>query len=364
MAAAGRLKPGATIGILGGGQLGRMLAMAAARLGLKALIFCDESHAPAFDVAAAHVVADYTDIKAIEAFARSVDVLTYEFENVPVAAALAAERICPVRPRPKALQVSQDRLAEKEFIAGLAIPVAAFVAIDSAEQLAGLLGGPRKRPGILKTRRLGYDGRGQVRLAPGADCRAAFADIAGAPAVLEDVIAFEREVSVIAVRGLTGKPRFYDLPENTHAGGILHRSVVPSGLPPAIIARAHEIAGRIAEALDYHGVLAVELFAMNAQAPEPLIVNEIAPRVHNSGHWTLDACATSQFENHIRAIAGWPLGSVERHCDAVMQNLIGDEVNGWPEILRASGACLHLYGKAESRPGRKMGHVTRLAPKS
>jgi 5-(carboxyamino)imidazole ribonucleotide synthase len=359
-----RLEPGGTIGILGGGQLGRMLALAAARLGLKAHVYSDEDDVPAFDCAALRTVGAYEDRAAIEAFAMSVDVVTYEFENVPVATARAAERYAPVRPRPRALEVSQDRLAEKQFISGLGFPVAPFRAIETADQLEALLSGPRAPSGILKTRRFGYDGKGQVRIAPGEDCDKALSAIGRAASVFEEFVTFDCEVSVLAVRGLTGKPRFYDMPRNSHEDGILRRSVVPAGLPSAVAARGQAIAGRIAEAIDYVGVLAVEMFYVGPDAAEPLVVNEIAPRVHNSGHWTIEACAVSQFENHVRAVAGWPLGSVERHSNAVMLNLIGEEVGRWQELAADPGAALHLYGKGEARPGRKMGHVTRLSPKA
>ena len=364
MAVSRRLEPGDTIGILGGGQLGRMLALAAARLGLKTHIYSDEDGVPAFDCTALRTVGAYEDRSAIEAFARSVDVVTYEFENVPVATALAAERYAPVRPSPRALEVSQDRLVEKEFISGLGFPVAPFRAVASAEELEALLSAPSAPSGILKTRRLGYDGKGQLRLSPGDDCEQAFAAVGRAACVFEEFVTFECEVSVLVVRGLSGKPRFYDIPRNSHAEGILRRSVVPADIPPQVVARGQAIAGRIADAIDYVGVLAVEMFYVGATAAEPLVVNEIAPRVHNSGHWTIEACAISQFENHVRAVAGWPLGSVERHSDAAMTNLIGDEADRWKEIAAEPGAAVHLYGKGKARPGRKMGHVTRLSPKT
>ena len=360
------LAPGATIGILGGGQLARMLAIAAARLGLKTHIYSDGRDACAFDVAHAHTVGDFDDASAIEAFARHVDVVTYEFENVPLEAAAAAERAKPVRPGPMALRVAQDRLAEKQFMTGLGLPVAPFAGVETVADLAAA----ERRigvPSILKTRRLGYDGKGQVRAGGDVSLAAAFGELGRAPCVLEGVIAFEFEVSVLVVRGQDGATRFYDIPRNTHEDGILRRSIVPSGLPHAAITRANAIAKRIADGLGYTGVLGVELFYMGAQAPEPFIVNEIAPRVHNSGHWTIDACAVSQFENHVRAVAGWPLGPATRHSNAVMTNIIGPEADAWAALAGADGrdgdgVCLHLYGKGLARPGRKMGHVTRLSP--
>ena len=355
------LAPGSTIGILGGGQLGRMLAMAAARLGLQTHIYSDGRDACAFDVAHAHTVGDFDDIGAVEAFARHVDVVTYEFENVPLEAAAAAERAKPVRPGPKALRVAQDRLTEKQFMSSFGLPVAPFAGIDTAHELAEA----ERRigaPSILKTRRLGYDGKGQVRIERPGQLAEAYAQLGRVPCVLEGHVAFTNEVSVLVVRDATGTSRFYDPPRNSHEDGILRRSMVPAGLPASAIERAHDIARRIADGLGYIGVLGVELFHMGPDAPEPLIVNEIAPRVHNSGHWTLDACAVDQFENHIRAIAGWPLGSTARHSDAVMTNIIGPEADAWPQLSAEDGLCLHLYGKGLARPGRKMGHTTKLSP--
>jgi 5-(carboxyamino)imidazole ribonucleotide synthase len=336
-----------------------MLALAAARLGLRSHVFCDTS-GPAFDVATGATKAAFDDAGALAAFARAVDVVTYEFENVPLQAARALARSVPVRPSPRALEVAQDRLVEKEFIARLSIPVAPFVAVGAPDGLraaARQLGG---NAAILKTRRLGYDGKGQASVDAGSDFAAAWAAVGAAPSVLERRVAFHGELSALVVRGLDGKTACYDCPSNFHEDGILRRSVVPSGLPEADLAEAREIAGRIAHALDYVGVLAVEMFHMGQDAPTRLLVNEIAPRVHNSGHWTIDACAVSQFENHMRAVAGWPLGSTARHSDAEMVNLIGREADAWRELAAEPGACLHLYGKHQARPGRKMGHVTRL----
>jgi 5-(carboxyamino)imidazole ribonucleotide synthase len=356
------LPPGATIGILGSGQLGRMLAVAAARLGLKCHVYADAS-GPAFDVAAAKTIAPYEDEAAVAAFAATVGAVTYEFENVPLVAAAAAATAAPVRPGPRALEVAQDRLAEKTFVSGLGIPVAPFAAIDCEADLAAAaltLG----TPAILKTRRLGYDGKGQARLADAATTTWAFDAIGRAPAVLEGVVEFACEVSVLVVRGCDGDTRFYDVPVNTHRAGILATSAVPSPLPPPHLERARDIAAAIARALDYVGVLAVEIFYLGPEAAEPLLVNEFAPRVHNSGHWTIDACAVSQFENHVRAVAGWPLGDTARHSDAVMTNLVGHDADTWLELAHEPGACLHLYGKNQARPGRKMGHVTRLEGRS
>jgi 5-(carboxyamino)imidazole ribonucleotide synthase len=354
------LPPGSTIGILGGGQLGRMLALAAARLGFKTHVYSDES-GPAFDVTSRSSLGAFDDLAKIEAFAASADVITYEFENVPLAAAAAAEKIRPVRPGPKALAVAQDRLEEKRFAESLGLAVARYAAVDRVEAIEAAC---RQvgTPAILKTRRFGYDGKGQARVAGPSDAARAFDEVARAPCVLEAQIDFAFEVSVLVVRGLTGETTFYDIPLNTHSGGILTRSVVPSPLTTGEQEAAQAIGGRIADALDYAGVLAVEMFYLG-DAPQPFLINELAPRVHNSGHWTLDACTVSQFENHIRAIAGWPLGSTGRHSDAAMENLIGSDVDGWSRLAHEPVTALHIYGKREAWAGRKMGHVTRLKPR-
>jgi 5-(carboxyamino)imidazole ribonucleotide synthase len=355
--------PGSTIGILGSGQLGRMLAMAAARIGLKCHIYADEP-GPAFDVAAAHTIAPYDDFAALTAFATKVEAVTYEFENVPVATARHLEGTVSVRPGSRALEVAQDRVVEKQFIGGLGIAVAPFAAIDSAADLAKALAA-MNAPAILKTRRMGYDGKGQLSVRPGADAAAAFAEIRSVPAVLEKRLAFAQEISVLVVRAIDGTTRTYDIPHNTHKNGILDRSVVPAALDEVTATLAREMATRIATALGYVGLLAVEMFDLGAGVPQDqrLTVNEIAPRVHNSGHWTIEACAISQFENHMRAVAGWPLGSTERHSNAVMENLIGPDALAWPDLAARPGSALHLYGKRGARPGRKMGHITTLSPR-
>jgi 5-(carboxyamino)imidazole ribonucleotide synthase len=350
------LPPGSTVGILGGGQLGRMLAIAAARLGLRTHVY-EPGAAPAGDVAAQLTTASYDDLDALGAFARSVDVVTYEFENVPARALDAIEGVVPVRPGRRALAVSQDRLDEKRFVSGLGIAVADHAAVGSREELDAAIA--RIGPGILKTRRLGYDGKGQARVRGPEDADAAFAAMQGAPAIYEAWVAFEREVSVIAARGLDGAVVAYDPGENVHRDGILRTTTVTGAAGRGIRADAALIAGRLLNALDYVGVIGVELFVAGGR----LLVNEFAPRVHNSGHWTIEACVVDQFQQHVRAVAGWPLGDGARHSDAVMENLIGDEADRWREIA-AGGGGLHLYGKAETRPGRKMGHVTRLSPKT
>jgi 5-(carboxyamino)imidazole ribonucleotide synthase len=355
------LLPGSTIGILGGGQLGRMLAMAAARLGFRCHVYSD-SAGPAFDVAVTSTVGSYEDATAVRAFAESVAVVTYEFENVPLAAAAAAARGAPLRPGAKALEIAQDRLIEKSFISQLGIPVAPFAQVSGPADFSSAWSAIGGEGGILKTRRLGYDGKGQARLKRQADLAEAFAAIGGGDAILEGVVPFDMEVSVLAVRGCTGEMKTYDIPRNTHRDGILHTSAVPSGLSAGHAAQARDIATAIATALDYTGVLAVEMFYCSGAGSEALVVNEIAPRVHNSGHWTIDACVVSQFENHIRAVAGWPLGPTDRHSDAVMTNLIGSDVETWPQLSAEPAVGLHLYGKNEARLGRKMGHYTRISP--
>ena len=352
------LAPGGTIGILGGGQLGRMLSIAAARLGLKTHIYEPGPNPPAGDVAAAVTTAAYDDAEALARFAGSVDVVTFEFENVPAPAAATLLAHAPVRPTPRALEISQDRVDEKAFIEGLGIAVAPWRAVGDLQDLkAGLA--EIGAPSILKTRRLGYDGKGQVRIGDACRADSAWDEIAGAPAILEGLVPFVREISVIGARGLSGEVVCYDPGENVHRDGILHTTTVPAEITAAVRMDAVLIAGKILNALDYVGVMGIELF----QAPEgKLLVNEIAPRVHNSGHWTIEACVVDQFQQHIRAVAGWPLGDGSRHSDAVMTNLIGAEAEEWRR-LAASGDGLHLYGKREARPGRKMGHVTRISPK-
>jgi 5-(carboxyamino)imidazole ribonucleotide synthase len=356
------LPPGSTIGILGGGQLGRMLALAAARLGLKCHILCPDEDSPAFAVSAKSIVADYDDEEALAAFAAGVDAVTYEFENVDVRAAERLADRVPVRPGARALAVAQDRLAEKDFLAGIGIAVAPYAAVqdlDSLRQAVERMG----LPAVLKTRRFGYDGKGQATIRTERDIEPAWEAMRGAPSVLEGFVHFAREVSVIGVRGTRGETASYDPAENVHRNHILHTSTVPARIAPETAAAAGEIARRIMDALDYVGAIGVEFFVEGEGPGERLIVNEIAPRVHNSGHWTEAACAVSQFENHMRAVAGWPLGGTDRHSDAVMQNLIGAEADEWLRIVSDPQALLHLYGKAEARPGRKMGHVNRLKPR-
>ncbi|MEM7092767.1 MAG: 5-(carboxyamino)imidazole ribonucleotide synthase [Actinomycetota bacterium] len=350
------LAPGSVIGVLGGGQLGRMLAGAAAPLGLRTHVFCQDPGEPAAQVTNLVTVAPFDDLDAVRAFATACDVVTTEFENVPLEALHAAMECGPVAPGPLALKVAQDRLSEKTFVANLGIPVAPYAKVDSLDDLESAVEAIGA-PGILKTRRLGYDGKGQVRVLPGDDLAVAVEDLAGAAAIYEGFVDFDHEISAIVARDRSGAVVAYDPPRNDHRNGILHTSTVPSQTPGRRAAQAIEHATTIAEALDYVGVLAVEFFVVDGAA---LVVNEMAPRVHNSGHWTIDACSTSQFENHMRAVSGWPLGSTDRHSDATMTNLIGDEIDGLTIWAKRNDVAVHHYGKAEARPGRKMGHVTEL----
>lgn len=359
------LSPGATLGIVGGGQLGRMIALAAANYGLKVHVFAPDADSPAFDVAAESTLAAYDDADALARFARSVDVVTYEFENIPAETADLLSAIAPLHPNAAALATTQDRLSEKAFINGLGIPTAPFRSVGTAGDLAqaiveiGL-------PAVLKTRRFGYDGKGQRMLRPGEaiDPAAILAEFGGVPCILEGFVAFEREVSVVAARGADGTFAAFDPCANTHRDHILALTQVPApGIASSTADSAMEIAQRIADAFDYVGVLAVEMFLVaEADGSERVVVNEIAPRVHNSGHWTIEGALTSQFAQHVRAVCGWPLGDPRRPGGVAveMRNLIGDDVDEWAALLAEPGAHLHLYGKGEARPGRKMGHVTRL----
>lgn len=360
-----KLEPGNTIGILGGGQLGRMLTLAAAGLGLKVHIFSPEADSPAFDVCAQKTLAPYEDEAALTHFAETVDLVTYEFENVPARTAAVLAAVRPVRPDPSALAVSQDRLHEKDFLTSLGIATAPYVGVDDAGALARAVA-QFGRPSLLKTRRFGYDGKGQTVIREGSDLGATFRGLGAQPAILEGIVPFTKEISVIAMRAADGAFAAYDVIENIHANHVLSVSHVPATIAPETADEAVTCAHRIADALEYVGVIAVEMFVCEEALPEggakeTLRVNEIAPRVHNSGHWTEAGALTSQFEQHIRAIAGWPLGSTRRHGKAIeMRNLIGEDVFDYEAILREEGASLRLYGKAKARPGRKMGHVTRI----
>ena len=351
------LPTGATIGILGGGQLGRMLSVAAARLGLRTHIFEPGSNPPAADVAHAVTTAPYDDVAALTAFANAVDLVTYEFENIPTEALDVIEAITPIHPNRRALGTSQDRLVEKEFLQSIGLTVAPFADVTDADSLDAAIASVGT-PAILKTRRFGYDGKGQARLKSSEDAASALADMAGAPAVLEGFIDFSLEISIIAARNPQGEVACYDPGENVHRDGILHTTTIPAKIPASLRTDAVLLAAKILNTLDYVGVMGVELFV----TPQGLIVNEIAPRVHNSGHWTQNGCAVDQFEQHIRAIAGWPLGDGSRHSDVVMENLIGDDMDRVPALARETNCAIHLYGKVETKAGRKMGHVNRIKP--
>ena len=349
------LPAGSVIGILGGGQLGRMLSVAAARIGYRTHVYEPSANPPAAHVAHKVTTAPYEDDEALRAFAASVDVITYEFENVPTSALDILESLRPIRPNRRALATSQDRLIEKDFLTSIGLTTAPYAAVNDAASLDAAMA-RIGAPAILKTTRLGYDGKGQVRILSAADAPAALAVMRGAPAVLEGFVTFAREVSVIAARSLSGEVAAYDPGENVHRDGILHTTTVPARLSPGERTDAVLLAARILNALDYVGVMGVELFVTD----RGLVVNEIAPRVHNSGHWTQNGCAVDQFEQHIRAVAGWPLGDGSRHADVEMENLIGDDILRVPELARQKNTAVHLYGKAEARPGRKMGHVNRV----
>ncbi|WP_183881987.1 5-(carboxyamino)imidazole ribonucleotide synthase [Rhizobium sp. BK512] len=350
-----------TIGIIGGGQLGRMLAMAAARLNFRTVILEPQADSPAAQLANSQITAAYDDPSALAELAGLCDVVTYEFENVPVAAAETLAKSVPVYPPPKALEAAQDRLVEKRFINGCNIPTARFHAIDSQPDLEQALkdfGGQ----GVLKTRRLGYDGKGQkVFRSPADNPDGAYAELGSVPLILESFIAFEREVSIIAARATDGTVLCFDPAENVHRNGILHTSTIPATISATTAEAARKAAEQILGALEYVGVIGIEFFVL---ADGSLVANEMAPRVHNSGHWTEAACVVSQFEQHIRAVAGLPLGNPRRHSNCVMQNLIGDDILAVPDWLKRDGTLVHLYGKTESRPGRKMGHVTTLTGKA
>ncbi len=354
------LATGATIGILGGGQLGQMLSVAASRLGFKVHIFEPGAHPPAGQVAGTVTCARYDDLGALTAFADSVDIITYEFENIPTSALDTLEAITPVHPNRRALAISQDRITEKEFLQGLGLNVAPFAAVDNLAELEiaitkiGI-------PSILKTRRFGYDGKGQSRIKSPTDAAQAMRDVGDTPSVLEGFIDFSHEISIIGARNADGQIACYDPGENVHKDGILHTTTLPAHLSPGQRTDAVLFTANILNALEYIGVIGVEIFV----TPSGLIVNEIAPRVHNSGHWTQNGCTIDQFEQHIRAVAGWPLGDGKRHSNVEMLNLIGDDMNRVAELSANAANAIHLYGKADIKPGRKMGHVNRhLGPAS
>jgi 5-(carboxyamino)imidazole ribonucleotide synthase len=350
------LAPGSVIGIFGGGQLGRMLAMAGAGLGFDIHVYDPDRDCPAGRVATRIWAAPWDDKGAVQSFAARCDALTFEWENVPAEALDAAESRAPVRPGRKSLELTQDRLTEKTFIREAGCRTVDFAEVGSLAELKSAVENIG-RPAILKTRRFGYDGKGQAVIRKDTDLAAAWAEIGENAAILEAFAPFQRELSIVAARTVTGDIAAYPLAENAHSGGILRTSQAPANASTDLEARALEIAAAIGNGMDHVGVFAVELFDVDGE----LIVNEIAPRVHNSGHWTMDACACSQFEQHIRAVAGWPLGPTEPHSACEMTNLIGEDVTPWQEIASDRGARLHLYGKRTVRPGRKMGHINRIS---
>ena len=357
-----KLATGATIGILGGGQLGRMLALAAHRLGLNTHIYCPDPNSPAFAVTPHKTIAAYEDIASLVKFAQSVDCVTYEFENVPAATAAAITQAgTALFPSAKALETSQDRLVEKRFISTIGIEVAPYAKVDSQSALNSAV----KKiglPAVLKTRHFGYDGKGQTILKTDDDVANAFAAIGEQPAILESFVPFEKEISVIIARDQTGHVAAYDPAENVHQNHIPKTSTVPGNISKALGEAAKAIATQLIIALDYVGVMGVEFFVVSTPDGDKLVVNEFAPRVHNSGHWTQAACLNDQFEQHIRAVAGWDLGSPERHTNVVMENLIGDEIIPGMQTTE-SNAQVHHYGKSEIREGRKMGHINRIFTK-
>jgi 5-(carboxyamino)imidazole ribonucleotide synthase len=338
-----------------------MLAMAAGRLALRCRVFSPDPDSPAFDVVANATCAEYADVEALELFANDVDVITYEFENVPAASAMILAARRPVLPDHKILETTQDRLIEKDFVTRLGIKTADYADVSSPQTLIAAIA-KIGLPSVLKTRRFGYDGKGQTIIRAGDDPDHVWADLGTKSAILEAFVPFEREISVIAARSADGEVECFDVTENEHRDHILKFSRVPAGISETLAAQARDTARRIADALDYVGVLAVEMFVVAGEREPEVLVNEIAPRVHNSGHWTLDGASISQFEQHIRAIAGWPLGKPLRHGGVTMTNLIGDEIDSYADWLGVPGATVHLYGKGAPRPGRKMGHITQVDP--
>lgn len=353
------LPPGSRIGILGGGQLGRMTALAAARLGYKCHVWCPADDEPALQVVDARTIAPYDDGAALDAFAKAVDVVTFEFENVPADTVRRLEAKLPVRPGSRALHVAQNRLREKNFLRRIGVPTAEFREIANAEALARAVR-DIGCPAVLKSAMFGYDGKGQVLIRSETGLAEAWAAMGAAVGIVESFVDFSAEISVIVARGLDGSAATYDPVENRHVDHILDTTIAPARIEERLLMQAEALARHIGEALELVGLVAVEMFVTTDGR---LLVNELAPRPHNSGHWTIDACVTSQFEQLVRAVCGLPLGSTERHSDAVMKNLIGHAVDDWLKILHEPGAKLHLYGKGAAHPRRKMGHVTRLSPK-
>ncbi len=354
-------RPPIRLGILGGGQLGRMSALAAANLGIKTTIYAPEENSPAFDVTQNHIIADYGDKKALKKFAESVDVVSYEFENIPLETVRYLEKFTQVLPRPALLEVSQHRLKEKQFLNDLGIPTARWAAIMEPQDMNEFHTDHKLYESILKTVRFGYDGKGQARLSKTDDCKRIWKKFKQDIMIAEEVIDFKHEISVIIARDIFGKTAIYDPSRNIHTDHILDVSIVPSGLSEAVLKKARNYTQKIADAVDLVGVLAVEFFVTK---DDKVLANEIAPRTHNSGHWTIDACTVSQFENHVRCVCGLPVGSAKRHSNAIMKNLIGDAIYSTDQYLNSRDFVVHNYGKSDAKPGRKMGHVTQIFPLS
>lgn len=348
--------PGDFIGILGGGQLGRILAITAKRLGIKTIIYSDIDTCPARPFADEFLCGSYYDADLLDDFSRKASVITYEFENIPHNVTDYLETRANLLPGSAILAITQDRLAERAFLSSINIPCARYNAVSYEGNIKNFLNDVSEKA-ILKVRRSGYDGKGQVIIENPKNAVMAYYDIKEAPALIEEFINFKSEFSVIAIRSHDGQFYHYDICDNIHEDGILKSSTVPSQLSTKLQKQAIDYTQKIADSLGYIGVFAVEFFVTKE---DTLLVNEIAPRVHNSGHWTIDACRFDQFENHIRAICGWPIGDLKRHSDAIMLNLLGDDVNNWQSLLADHKTTMHLYGKEELREGRKMGHVTTL----
>jgi 5-(carboxyamino)imidazole ribonucleotide synthase len=346
-----------TLGILGGGQLGRMSALAAARLGIKCVIFTDEKNSPASDVAHETIVASYNNKKALKTFAGKVDVISYEFENIPIETVRYLKKLKPVYPDEKLLEVSQDRLKEKAFLNKINIDTARWKSAKTVSDVGKILKSWKKSACVIKTTRFGYDGKGQFLCRSKSDINAAFRKLTSRDLIVEELIDFACEISVIVARDKTGKTAIYGPVLNEHRHHILHKTTVPAKISPLLQKETQRIAQRLAKAVNLRGVLALEMFVTKDGR---ILANEIAPRTHNSGHWTIDACAVSQFEQHVRTVCGLPVGSPDRHSDAVMINLIGRDVLESAAYLKQKNACVHLYGKRTIKPGRKMGHVTIL----
>lgn len=354
------MRLGTVLGILGGGQLGRMSALAAARLGIKVHIFTPEEDSPASQVSWKTTVASYEDKRALRTFAEGVDVISYEFENIPVETIRFLQALKPVLPDDRLLEIAQDRIREKSFLQDIGIPVTRWSEIRKAGDISETLDRWGADSAILKTARFGYDGKGQAKVERKDDFSTILKSLAGDSFILEEIVDFSCEISVVVARDRLGQTAVYPPVLNEHKNHILARTTAPAPIPPRVTDSAKEKAILLADAVDLVGVLCLELFVTRGGE---LLANEIAPRTHNSGHWTIDACACSQFDQHVRTVCSLPVGDPGQHSDALMVNLIGDDIERLAVYLEEKNACLHLYGKTEARPGRKMGHVTILKPK-